>query len=142
MLIATDFLTEGARVSVIGNEFSMHGNVEAESTKVALQNQFDSVIAGKINNLLLVVPPPLVENDICQELRNQLLDTARINFEPGNGSITAYSNGLILKIANTAKRRPDAKLEVAGHTDSIGTTDLNMALSKSRAIALVEAVSN
>ncbi|MFT5612038.1 MAG: OOP family OmpA-OmpF porin [Arenicella sp.] len=140
LLIATDFLTEGASVSVRGDELSLHGKVETETTKVALQDQLASVFAGKINNLLLVVPPPLVENGICQELLNQLLDSARINFESGNASITQDSNGLIQNIANTAKRCPDAKFEVAGHTDSIGTTDLNMELSTRRAMAVVEAV--
>ena len=140
MLIATCFLTEGARVSVTGDELSLHGKVETETTKVALQAQLPSVFAGKIDNLLLVVPPPLVENGICQEFLNQLLDSARINFEPGNASITPYSNDLILNIANTAKRCPNVKLEVADHTDSIGTTDVNMALSQSRAMAVVAAV--
>jgi OOP family OmpA-OmpF porin len=140
MLIATDFLTEGARVSVTRDELSLHGEVETETTKVAQQDQLSSVFAGKINNLLLVVPSPLVEHDICQELLNQLLDNARIDFESGNASIRPHSIGLILNIANTAKRRPDAKFEVAGHTDSIGTTDLNMALSQSRAMAVVTAV--
>lgn len=140
LLIVTDLLPEGASVSMLGDELSVRGSVEAESTKVALQNQLASVFAGKINNLLTVVPPPLVENDICQELLNQLLDTAKINFESGKASIKEESTGLIQNIANTANRCPEAIFEVVGHTDSNGAEDFNMSLSQRRATAVVEAV--
>ena len=140
LLVATDFLPDGASVSVVGDELSLRGSVEAESTKAALQNQLVSVFAGKINNLLTVVPPPLVENDICQELLNQLLATTKINFESGNASIREESHSLIQNIANTANRCPDANFEVAGHTDTIGAPDFNMALSERRAMTVVEAV--
>ena len=140
LLIATDLLADGVSVSVVGDELFIRGSVEAETTKVALQNQIASVFAGNINNLLTVVPPPIVENNICQDLLNQLLNTAKINFESGNASITEDSISLIQNITNTAKRCPDAKFEVAGHTDSIGTTESNMALSQRRAMAVVEAV--
>jgi len=48
----------------------------------------------------------------------------------------ASSNATLDKVAEIAKKYPNLKLRVEGHTDSTGSADLNQTLSQKRADAV------
>ena len=64
------------------------------------------------------------------------LGKAKIRFESGRATIDKDSMGLLDKLIETALRCPTANIEVAGHTDSDGDNNTNMALSEKRAQAV------
>lgn len=79
-----------------------------------------------------------VDPTVCQQLFFDLLGKARIKFESGRADIDRDSMGLLDRLIETALRCPTANIEVAGHTDSDGDDNTNMALSEKRAQAVAD----
>lgn len=61
----------------------------------------------------------------------------KINFNTGSAEISNSSSKEVEKIYNLLVQAENTKLTVVGHTDNIGNPDSNLALSKSRAEAVV-----
>ena len=79
-----------------------------------------------------------VDATVCQQLFSDLLSKARIRFESGQDDIIADSAGLLDRLVETAMRCPNAKIEIAGHTDGDGEGAFNQALSEKRAQAVTD----
>lgn len=79
-----------------------------------------------------------VDPTVCQQLFFELLGKAKIRFDSGRATIDKDSVGLLDKLIETALRCPTANIEVAGHTDSDGDNNANMALSEKRAQAVAD----
>ncbi|MEM9271260.1 MAG: OmpA family protein, partial [Pseudomonadota bacterium] len=76
----------------------------------------------------------------CANQINDLLTLSRIEFSPGSSDIAEESLSLVEDIASVLERCPGARFEIGGHTDSQGRESSNMALSQSRADAVVDAL--
>jgi OOP family OmpA-OmpF porin len=61
----------------------------------------------------------------------------KINFNTGSAEISNSSSKEVEKIYNLLVQAENTKLTIVGHTDNIGNADANLALSKSRAEAVV-----
>jgi OOP family OmpA-OmpF porin len=61
----------------------------------------------------------------------------KINFNTGSAEISNSSSKEVEKIYNLLVQAESTKLTVVGHTDNVGNADANLALSKSRAEAVV-----
>ena len=61
----------------------------------------------------------------------------KINFNTGSAEISNSSSREVEKIYNLLVQAENTKLTVVGHTDNVGNPDSNLALSKSRAEAVV-----
>jgi outer membrane protein OmpA-like peptidoglycan-associated protein len=64
-----------------------------------------------------------------------------IYFDTGKSEIKPESDAALLEIAKLLKSKGALKLYVVGHTDSVGSFDANMKLSKDRADAVAKALS-
>jgi outer membrane protein OmpA-like peptidoglycan-associated protein len=62
----------------------------------------------------------------------------RINFAFDSAALPVSGRGFVDRIAELMKDTPDLRLRVEGHTDSTGTPDYNLELSKRRALAVAE----
>tara|TARA_B110000977_G_scaffold183796_1_gene246771 strand:- start:1597 stop:3495 length:1899 start_codon:yes stop_codon:yes gene_type:complete len=120
-------------VQITGNT----GNPDA-STEIA------SLLAGKLGegsgfdvnvtyqkklDPVLGLPTP----DECEAEIGSIVAAGKINFEPGSATIDASALGTMDDIAAVLKRCGDLNLEIQGYTDSQGGSDMNLALSQSRA---------
>jgi outer membrane protein OmpA-like peptidoglycan-associated protein len=56
-----------------------------------------------------------------------------VNFETNSAKLTSDSHSVLDRVAESLNASPDVKVEVAGHTDSVGSDSHNMSLSKARA---------
>lgn len=56
-----------------------------------------------------------------------------INFEFGKASLTSDSRPALTQVANGLTSQPDMIVEIAGHTDSVGSNSYNQKLSQQRA---------
>lgn len=78
----------------------------------------------------------------CVAAVQKAMAAHKIAFEPGSDSFTPESAPTLDAIAAEVRKCPDAKLEIAGYTDSQGRTEMNLALSQSRAQAVLQALAN
>ena len=62
----------------------------------------------------------------------------KINFNTGSAEISSSSSKEVEKIYNLLVQAENTKLTVVGHTDNVGNPNGNLALSKSRAQAVVD----
>lgn len=62
----------------------------------------------------------------------------KINFSSGSAALQNSSNKDLEKIYNLLVQAENSKLTIVGHTDNVGNSDANLALSKNRAQAVVD----
>jgi OmpA-OmpF porin, OOP family len=84
----------------------------------------------------VIPPPPALEINECQPAFDGLLAKGRILFETGSANLSNESLALLDHLIEVVRRCREASIEVAGHTDSQGTSELNLDLSKRRAEAV------
>ncbi|PSC04576.1 hypothetical protein SLNSH_12395 [Alsobacter soli] len=72
----------------------------------------------------------------CSQLIATALAEGVVYFETGKASLDADAAGLLDAIAGTALRCPEAAFTISGHTDSTGSPEANMELSRRRAEAV------
>ncbi|MFH6770815.1 OmpA family protein [Gaetbulibacter aestuarii] len=77
--------------------------------------------------------------EVTAEVQKTLNEYAKtINFDSGKSSIKAQSAQVLDDIVKILNEYPTAKFTVEGHTDSVGSAELNQRLSDSRANAVKE----
>ncbi len=69
-----------------------------------------------------------------------LTNQRKITFEPGSTVLDGASRATVDLIAKAMGRCPEAEIEISGHTDSQGSEDMNLSLSKDRADAVLQAL--
>jgi OOP family OmpA-OmpF porin len=93
----------------------------------------------KMETELTVKPPEAVTSaDACQKLFIELVSRGKIRFETGRATIQKDSFGLLDFAVYNALRCQAGNIEIAGHTDTDGSKDTNLELSKKRAQAVVD----
>ena len=81
------------------------------------------------------------------DLRRKLLSEGKIStngilFDSGSSNIQTQSYGIIRQISQVLMQDENIRLKIVGHTDSDGSDDTNMSLSKARAEAVKQALIN
>ncbi len=126
--------------AIIGNNVGKGGNgalgavvggVVGGTAGVLIGNQMDKQ-AQKIEEEIPGAQVERVDDGIVvtfDENSGVYFDTAKYN-------INAASQATLDKLANVLKEYPDTDVLVVGHTDSVGAEDMNMTLSKNRAMAV------
>ena len=61
------------------------------------------------------------------------IDLKGVNFDFDSANLRADSNAVLAEAIEILRRYPTLKVEVAGHTDSVGSDDYNQRLSERRA---------
>ena len=143
-----DGLKTGSVMRVRNGEITLFGEVTSGKIKTNIGNNVAKVFSGPVNNQLTVIAPATVAAPVpapkpekqkaCQDSVNQLLSNSKVNFQTGRAAIKEDSHPLLKSIAEIAGSCPNARFEVAGHTDSTGSLELNNQLSKQRAQAVVD----
>jgi OOP family OmpA-OmpF porin len=73
----------------------------------------------------------------CQTRFNVISTTGAIYFKTGSAELDRASDPLLFSVADIANRCPAVKVEVSGHTDSMGSPESNFTLSVARARSVV-----
>lgn len=79
-----------------------------------------------------------IDADECQDYYEDLLADNTINFDTNSATIQRESFDLLERLATVATRCPETNVEIAGHTDSVGSRGDNQKLSERRARSVVE----
>ncbi|MEZ5366891.1 MAG: OmpA family protein [Bryobacterales bacterium] len=80
--------------------------------------------------------PARVSKQELQRSIDDLIAGRVVEFESGRDRLTQRGGALVDEVAALLGRFPDARVEIAGHTDSQGTSRNNLTLSKRRAEAV------
>jgi peptidoglycan-associated lipoprotein len=102
------------------------------ATKSAATASHDSVSAVNTPPHPEPVKPPPVPTPVA-ELPS--LDFGPIYYELDSATLRADSRELLDRAAEALRKRPEARLAIAGHTCELGTTEYNLALGQRRAAA-------
>ena len=78
----------------------------------------------------------LVDLERNQQGNKLIFRLKRINFASGIAKVPAASKPLLAKVNNIIKKLEAEIVAVQGHTDSVGTSDLNLKLSTKRAVSV------
>lgn len=73
----------------------------------------------------------------CDDYLSAMLSRAKIRFETNSTEVSNRSARLLEEIGHVINQCPGTKIEVAGHTDSVGSTKTNNRLSRQRARSVV-----
>jgi outer membrane protein OmpA-like peptidoglycan-associated protein len=79
-------------------------------------------------------------NQLQEKLEKEGFITLYINFETASAAIRPDSMSQLEQVAQMLKAAPAIRLEVAGHTDNVGTPDSNLKLSDARARSVATAL--
>lgn len=82
------------------------------------------------------------EARVSREGNNIILRLVGLTFESGSAEIAPEHRALLEKVAKAAAVFPRSQIIVEGHTDSYGSDDTNMMLSRERADAVVAYLTN
>lgn len=102
----------------------------------ALPGKYAAGFKADIDVPEIVVPETGEINSVsvCQKLFEEVKSGKRIQFETGAANIKgAESFELLNTIASAANRCPSFRVEIGGHTDSVGDEGYNLRLSEARA---------
>jgi OOP family OmpA-OmpF porin len=83
-------------------------------------------------------PGPPLEVKACQPAFDGLLTKGRVRFDTASANLSKESLSLLDGLIDVVQRCHEADVEVAGYTDSVGSPDSNVELSKRRAQAVVD----
>ncbi len=73
------------------------------------------------------------EAEVFRKGDNVLISAAGFYFPVGGTEIIAKNFGLLNKIINSIHQFPTSGIEISGHTDAMGSTEMNLKLSQARA---------
>jgi len=76
--------------------------------------------------------------EACETRFNVISKTGAIYFKTGSADLDQESAPLLNSVADIANRCPSVKIDVEGHTDSVGSKNSNQQLSEQRAKSVVD----
>ena len=136
-------MVERGSIIIDGRSLVVSGQVAGHREKAdVLKALAPAVRAGlKIEDRVLVasttasssaaVPLPALQLSL-----NQLLAKSSVEFEAHSATITTKGQAVLDQIIVILRRAPNAAIEIAGHTGTVGEAERNMQLSRQRAEAV------
>lgn len=79
----------------------------------------------------------IVADALLNTIKQKGFVTLYLNFDTGSATLKSDSRGQLDQVAQMLASAPDLNLEVAGHTDDVGTPESNLKLSVERARSVV-----
>ncbi|MEO1199508.1 MAG: OmpA family protein [Pseudomonadota bacterium] len=131
-LVSGEVRLEGTDMVVVGEVWT---DSARQATETSASGALPPGYRGVTDVSVRPIGPPVIAEE-CQTLLNEALTGRTILFETGSATISGDSFALLDQITSVMARCPDAQVEVAGHTDSIGNDDDNLRLSEARAEAV------
>ena len=129
-------LSEG-RLGFDGARWWLRGKAETAAVKDAVEASVAALPKGADWSVAVDLLAPI---DVCRDRVGALAKRNAILFQSGKATLIAASLPVLDELASDLAICPDTYVHVEGHTDADGAEDLNLALSVSRAEAVVEAL--
>ncbi|HET6986368.1 MAG TPA: OmpA family protein [Kribbella sp.] len=127
-----------ASVRYDGSTLTLTGQVPDQATKATVARAAAKAVPGGViaNQLEIPPPPTATVSEPCRTLPTRLSEFNRqhkINFLSGTSIVNNASKPNVVKVAALLNTCTSAFLEVAGHTDNLGSPATSLPLSERRA---------
>ena len=136
-IVGKFYLADGS-MSLNNQVWKLTGEVESDAKKSDIGEKVQSVLPSdaSLQNLLSIKAPDV--SAICLGKVDDLMSDSKIYFETSKADVKAESYPLLDQIASILNECAETEVQVAGHTDSTGSAEVNQPLSLNRAQAVVE----
>ncbi|WP_051367469.1 OmpA family protein [Hamadaea tsunoensis] len=122
---------KGVTVTLADGRINISGQVESAAVHDAvIAAAGQAVGVANVSDQLTVAPPP-------KEIQRALISLPPITFEDNSAILTPAGRAAVAKAATILKANPAVTVRIEGHTDSTGTAEHNLALSKARAATVL-----
>ncbi len=142
-LDALSMLEEG-RLTVGSNFIEISGNSQTPATGQKLEQFLQEKLPGtellvevEYDPMIRASPPPM-DPRLCVSVANEIMESQKISFEPNSVTLTESAEPAIEQLVAVLGNCTHAPIEIAGHTDSQGRQEMNLALSTRRARAVLD----
>lgn len=130
-----------ASVRYDGDTVTLSGQVPDQATKATIGRAAAKAVPGAVvaDQLVLPAPPKSAVSEPCRTLPTRLAEFTRrhpINFLSGTSIVNDASKPAVVQAAAVLKSCTTVRVEVAGHTDNLGSTASSLPLSERRAAAV------
>jgi outer membrane protein OmpA-like peptidoglycan-associated protein len=125
------------------NEELAKGNAERQAVLVEAREaeaQRRANEAQMANQRATTLEQELAELKAKKTDRGMVLTLGDVLFDTGKATLKAGAYGTVDRLAKVMNEAPDRKVMIEGHTDSVGSEELNQALSERRAAAVQTAL--
>ncbi|MFF1823575.1 OmpA family protein [Kribbella sp. NPDC058245] len=134
--------TGDASVRYDGTTVTLSGAVPDQATKAMAARAAATAVPGAViaNQLEVPITKP-VESEACRTFKTRLAEFSRVNkihFLSGTAIVNDASKQAVTRAAALLKTCAGVRIEVAGHTDNLGSPATSLPLSEQRA-AVVKA---
>ncbi|MFB6724331.1 OmpA family protein [Kribbella sp. NPDC056345] len=132
--------TGDASVRYDGTTVTLSGAVPDQATKAMVARAAAQAVPGAViaDELQVPVSKPVV-SEACRTFKSRLSEFSRhnrINFLSGTAIVNDASKQSVVRAAGLLKTCATARVEVAGHTDNLGSPATSFPLSEQRAAAV------
>ncbi|HSG65762.1 MAG TPA: OmpA family protein, partial [Gammaproteobacteria bacterium] len=131
---------EENRMQIVGLEEEIRdldeqlGGVSQERTALVQRLEAEAAIRGQFARVESMFGR--ADAQVYREGNNMTLRLVGLNFESGQSSVAPEFRPLIQKVRDAAEVFPRSLIVIEGHTDSFGSDEANLALSRARAEAV------
>ncbi|MEI8412928.1 MULTISPECIES: channel-forming protein ArfA/OmpATb [unclassified Kribbella] len=133
--------TGDASVRYDGTTITLTGKVPDQATKATVARAAAKAVPGAViaDQLQIPAPPKSAVSEACRTFQSRLSEFGRqhsIIFLSGTSIVNNASNSSVVRAAALLKTCPTARVEIAGHTDNLGSPASSLPLSEQRAAAV------
>jgi outer membrane protein OmpA-like peptidoglycan-associated protein len=133
--------TGDASVRYDGTTVTLTGKVPDQATKATVARAAAKAVPGAViaDQLQTPAPPKSEVSEACRTFRSRLSEFTRqqpIIFLSGTSIVNDASKPSVVRAAALLKSCPAARVEIAGHTDNLGSPANSLPLSERRAAAV------
>lgn len=133
--------TGDASVRYDGTTITLTGKVPDQATKATVARAAAKAVPGAViaDQLQIPAPPKSAVSEACRTFQSRLSEFGRqhsIIFLSGTSIVNNASKSSVVRAAALLKTCPTARVEIAGHTDNLGSPASSLPLSEQRAAAV------
>lgn len=133
--------TGDASVRYDGTTITLTGEVPDQATKATVARAAAKAVPGAViaDQLRTPAPPKPEISEACRTFQSRLSEFSRqhsIIFLSGTSIVNNASKSSVVRAAALLKTCPAARVEIAGHTDNLGSPASSLPLSERRAVAV------
>ena len=130
--------TGDASVRYDGSKVTLTGQVPDQASKATVARAAAKAVPGAViaNQLQIPAPPATQVSEACRTFQSRLSEFTRqhkINFLSGTSIVNDASKPTVVKVAAILRSCTTTFVEVAGHTDNLGSPASSLPLSERRA---------